>query len=78
MFYDSDFYCDISQWNVTNVTNIIDIFTKSKMARKRSFKPKFNIDESFDFNSANKKKPTISIYNELPNIKLLLDDRDEL
>jgi hypothetical protein len=60
MFYDSDFYCDISQWNVTNVTNIIGIFTKSKMARKRSFKPKFNIDESFDFNSVNNQKKTIN------------------
>ena len=37
---------------------IIGIFTKSKMARKRSFKPKFNIDESFDFDfSVEKERP---------------------
>jgi hypothetical protein len=68
MFYNSDFYCDISKWNVHNVINTEEIFNKSKMARKKSYKPKFNINEAFDFNSINKKKESINLYKSLPQI----------
>jgi len=78
MFYDSDFYCDISSWDVHNVTDIEEIFNKSKMARKRSYKPKFNITESFDFGSVNKPRKTLNAYELLLPIISKLDNREIL
>jgi surface protein len=76
MFVNSEFNKNISKWNINSNCDMSDMFDEEF---RKSYKPKkIQINETFEFGSVNKKKKSISIFNELPNIKLLLDDRKEL
>jgi len=52
MFFNSNFNGDISQWDVSNVTYIQNMFKECSI--KEEYKPKFKIQEAFDFGSVKK------------------------
>ena len=65
MFRRSGFNGDISNWDVSNVKNTQFIFIDCPI--KDEYKPKFDVNESFDFDNINKKKNILNGYDIVLN-----------
>jgi hypothetical protein len=66
IFYNSTFNKDISKWNINPVADTTDMFYRCDIIDE--YKPKKLIKESFDFDSINKEKNNINVYDKLPII----------
>ena len=77
MFLNSVFNGDISQWDVGNVTNMNHMFTGCSI--KLKYKPKFKIQEAFDFDSVKKQNKSINAVDAaLQYIIQKIDNRKKL
>ena len=72
MFYNSPFSGNLDNWDVSNVSNLVKIFQKTPLESNPPswYTKKVNewngvIKESFDFDSVNKQKKSINVYDEI-------------
>lgn len=80
MFRYAAFNGDISKWNVPMNTDITDIFFCAPLELRQNLPGWYKemLNEGFDFNSVGIDKKKVNVFNELDNIKNIIDTQGKL